>query len=146
MFTAPDPFPLPSVSSAADINSSCEAFTFSTNTHRTHTLPSRALPRWLGSTSVRVCQLWSLMKRSHKYSTGKYLEAGLRFHHRQMCDSSGRAILLYLPGYAVYPRSNLSGLDECGAAGSILPLTDKQCDFNLNHMNQRLPGAKIKYI
>lgn len=43
-------------------------------------------------------------------------------------------------------HQNLSGLDECGGAGSILPLTDNQCDFNLNHMNQRLPRAEIKYI
>lgn len=49
-------------------------------------------------------------------------------------------------GHSVYARSDLSGPDECGGAGSILPLTDNQCDFNLNHMNQRLPTAEIKHI
>lgn len=69
-----------------------------------------------------------------------------RFHHGQICDSSGSAVFLYLPRQGVYPRSNLSGLDECGGAGSIPPLTDNQCDFNLNHMNRSLPRAEIKYI
>lgn len=28
----------------------------------------------------------------------------------------------------------------------FLPLTDNQCDFNLNHMNQSVPRPEIKYL
>lgn len=51
-----------------------------------------------------------------------------------------------LPQLRVNSRSNLPRVDGCGAAGSILPLTYNQSDFNLNHMNQHQPGAETKYL
>lgn len=103
----------------------------------------RLSPGRRGSTSVRVCQRRSLAKRSHKYSPAKYLRprpgdcvAG------QMWESSGSAALLYLPRLSVNRRSNLSGRDGCDGAGSILPLTHNQGDFNLIRMNQHLPRAQ----
>lgn len=72
-FTTADLFSAVAFSSVGGINSSCEAFTFSTNTQ----FCLRLSPWWRGSMSVHVCQLWSLMKRSHKYSTAKYLHPSL---------------------------------------------------------------------
>lgn len=130
------------VCSAADSNSSCEAFTFSTNTRWTHTTVSLIA-------EVNECACLSALIVNE---TLTQIQLGQIFRGQpgdfitDQRDSSGRVIFLYLPGSSTHSRSNSPGLDECGGAGSILPLTDKQCDFNLNHMNQCLPRAGIKYI
>lgn len=138
-------------SSVGDINPSCEAFfffnVFNKYTLNTHYCLRLSLPWWLGSMSVHVCQLRSLMKRSHKYSTGKYLEPSLEISSRTNLWFFGEPLYFFICQDRAYTQDQTCpGFDECGGAGSILPLTDNQCDFNLNHMNQRLPRAEIKYI